>query len=147
MWIFTTRGFYSVVQDASDPNMVVIRARHRDDLVALPFLSAAPDHIIETPQADYPVRVRMQKRIWVEDILPALGEEITYPNFKDAVKKQQGVVRANVYTRVWAELHDLEENRPTTPPRRQRRRKEANGPESYATGRGNALTRNGRRSS
>lgn len=35
MWLITTRGFYSAVEDHSDPDRLLARARAREDLEAL----------------------------------------------------------------------------------------------------------------
>src|SRR5262249_27990171 len=35
MWLITTRGFYSAVQDLDDPNRILVRARAPKDLEAL----------------------------------------------------------------------------------------------------------------
>src|SRR4051794_33024703 len=52
MWVLTTQGFYSVVEDRDDENRVLVRARAREDLEALK--RQIPDlQIYETPPPDH----------------------------------------------------------------------------------------------
>ena len=60
MWVMTTRGFYSVVQDDDDSNTVLVRARVREDLDSLAKIvpSLEPWH---DPVADYDWRARIDR--------------------------------------------------------------------------------------
>ena len=122
MWLFTTRGFYSAVQHREDPRVVLVRARARKDLerlLELPtFTTAKGDprkdnpQILETPKADYPVRILVEKARWAAAMLD-LGDEITYDNFKNAVKdraptKREGYRRSGTYMGVWSQMRKIE---------------------------------------
>lgn len=99
MWVFTDRGFYSVVQDTGDPSMLVVRARAEGDLVAL--REFIPDlEIVELPNRDYEFRAYVERVEW-EAALVELAERIDYSNFKDAVTARQGKPRHDIYLRIW----------------------------------------------
>src|SRR5690349_17537495 len=60
MWLVTTDGFFSAVEDRDDATSVFVRARAREDAQRLAdALSAA---VIETPDADYRFRVRLSRK-------------------------------------------------------------------------------------
>jgi len=82
MWVITTEGFFSAVEDRDDPGAVFVRARVRDDAERL--AAAVGGSVIETPAADYRFRVRTTKREWAA-FVAASAEAIDYYNFKNAV--------------------------------------------------------------
>ncbi len=51
MWITTTRGFFSVLAHCDQPEMVLVRARAREDLESLAEL-IGPLEILVTADAD-----------------------------------------------------------------------------------------------
>lgn len=111
MWLFTTRGFYSVVQDTSDPEgeTLLVRSRTRQDLEALrEFLPAI--EIRETPEHDYRFRVRLPRQVFGVIALN-LVSEIDYPNFKNAVAERQSHERAGIYGDVWVDVLALQRER------------------------------------
>jgi hypothetical protein len=86
MWVFTTGGFISVVQDRDDPKLLVVRARTREHMRA--FLDGCGLHkvsITHYPEADYAFRSWVSHRTFAE-WLAAQAEAIDYENFKDACK-------------------------------------------------------------
>ena len=107
MWVFTTQGFYSVVAHRDDPERVIVRARAREDLEALreqiPSL-----RIFSDAEADYRWRAIVSRAEWVAAVA-LLAASVDYPNFKSAVAERQGVERERVYSRVWAELLELQQ--------------------------------------
>ena len=106
MWLITTQGFYSVVAHRDDPDQLLVRARVRDDLKALREQIPGIE-LTETPEADYRWRAEVSRDKW-QSALVALGEDIDYDNFKNAVGEQQGWVRESVYHRVWDALFTLQ---------------------------------------
>ncbi len=106
MWVVSTRGFFSVVQDDDDPTCVLIRARVRADLDALREIlpTVEPWH---DSAADYAWRARVARSEWAY-ALGVLAGEIDYRNFKNAVAERQGRERAGVYGEVWGVLCDLQ---------------------------------------
>lgn len=107
MWLFTTRGFYSVVQKNTDPDgLLTVRARVKADLDRLKDLlpDAKP---YEQGYSDYPWRIKVSREDWTRAVV-ALTAEVDYHNFKDEVKVKQGAKRASVYSGVWGKLLALE---------------------------------------
>jgi len=107
VWMMTTTGFYSVV-NAGRGN-VQVRARSRDDLVALRRRFGLAQRIKETPHADYPYRVVIPLRTWTACARKLAADVARYKNFKDAVKATDPY-RADVYLRVWYVIRDGMEN-------------------------------------
>jgi hypothetical protein len=119
MWLQTKYGFYSVVEHNDDLQILMVRARSRDDLVNLCELADAvrrdyksasvegfdTDKIVHTPQADYHWRLIVPRQAWMELSL-RLMTEIDYGNFKNAVAKRNRE-RADLYHEVWATLLDI----------------------------------------
>lgn len=111
MWVMTQDGFYSVV--AYDPSrtdghpvegedLVVVRARAREDLEVFGKVA----DIIDSPTADYPFRVVIERTEW-QAYLERAADEIDYTNFKSRVSKRQGHRRHDVYMKVWGALHGI----------------------------------------
>lgn len=106
MWLLTTDGFFSAVEDRDDPTTVFVRARAREDARRLAdVLDAA---VIETPDADYRFRVHLAKVAWASYVADAAAR-IDYDNFKRAVAVRHGQERARVYGEVWSTLLRLQE--------------------------------------
>ena len=106
MWLLTTQGFYSVVAHRDDPDLLLVRARVREDIEALgaQIPSIEP---FEDPAADYRWRAEVTRAEW-EQAMVELARAIDYDNFKDAVSRRQGMEREAVYHRVWRELLRLQ---------------------------------------
>jgi len=107
MWIFTTIGFFSVVEDSEHPDTLKIRARAREDLAALRDGYLPDIEFIETDHTDYRFRAFVRRDEWAH-AAHALAVDIDYPNFKSAVAERQGHKRAGRYTKVWEVMHGLQ---------------------------------------
>jgi hypothetical protein len=105
VWVITTRGFFSAVAHHHLPEMILVRARAREDLEGLGAFIGHLD-IEHTPERDYAYRTVMQREQW-SVALGLLAAEIDYPNFKNAVAECQGDQRADIYHRVWFDLTQL----------------------------------------
>jgi hypothetical protein len=111
MWVFDTRGFYSVVQNRDDPTTVLVRCRDREDAQRLADWLSEDDLPIEvhhTPDADYAYRMVVPRLLFGNYLMSAVMD-LDYGNFKDRVHEVQGQARADVYLDVWATLLDLQE--------------------------------------
>lgn len=84
MWLFTTRGFFSVVAHRDRTDMLLIRARSRDELEQLIQGYGIAARVQSTPRADYPFRIEIPREIFATQVLPLLSMDINYDNFKDA---------------------------------------------------------------
>lgn len=104
MWLFTRRGFYSIVEAPTDPGSTQIRARDREHLESL----GLEREIVHLAGADYPYRVVVPKNVAV-DAISALAQEIDYRNFKDTIDREHG--RRSWFAaschEVWGVLWDL----------------------------------------
>lgn len=105
MWLMTTDGFFSAVEDRDDHEAVFVRTRVRGDAEQLAV--AVGETVLETRSADYRFRVRMTKADWADYVADCAGA-IDYNNFKNAVADRQGWARASVYGEVWATLLRLQ---------------------------------------
>jgi hypothetical protein len=104
MWLFTTHGFYSVVEHHQIKDRLLIRARKREHLAAL-FVD---DKIKHTPERDYHWRVELWKDEW-ELVLMRLNDGLNYTNFKGAVfRKEGGTDYEHALHRVWAIMEALQ---------------------------------------
>ena len=108
MWLFTTIGFFSIVQKPKTSHLTV-RARAKGDLDNLrsrylPELSP----VTSKAGTDYPWRATVTH----EAFAAAVGKmvaDVTYDNFKNQVAKTQGRRRADTYHDVWSALLDLQD--------------------------------------
>ena len=106
MWIMTTRGFYSAVQHREYPTRLIIRARSKEDILALgDLLPDSPPWALES--SDYEWRLDCSVAEWA-GALASMALDIDYPNFKTAVKEVQGPERAAVYMSCWSALLRIE---------------------------------------
>jgi len=106
MWLFTTFGFFSIVEKPWDrkSKTLTVRARVRSDLEALSdrYLSGTT-RIIESPDADYPFRMQVPRSEVIKSWQIIIGD-LKYENFKNAAGKRQGPAREKIYHGVADEL-------------------------------------------
>jgi hypothetical protein len=82
MWLFTKRGFYSIVQKKGGE--FHIRARMKQDLENLKDLAEIKRQVILTRDADYRYRL-VVNQVEVVAALMALAQDIDYSNFKNCI--------------------------------------------------------------
>jgi hypothetical protein len=81
MWIFSQAAYLSVVQDRTNPDMLLVRARVKGDIE-----KHFPDSITtETPDADYLYRANIPRQE-VATAIARIATDIDYSNFKNSVK-------------------------------------------------------------
>jgi len=80
MWVFTNKGFLSIIQDFRDPDTLIVRSRFPDHIQNL-FPGA---RVTKTTSRDYLYRTLLPRQE-VVDVLKKYTEEIDYTNFKDSV--------------------------------------------------------------
>jgi hypothetical protein len=107
MWLVTSIGFFSAVNNPRKSGEVMIRGRVEADLIALKKVIPEMSEITFTTHSDYSVRAFCSKEAWVKG-LAKLGEEMDYTNFKTMIGKRQGHSRASIYMDVWIALKRLE---------------------------------------
>jgi len=104
MWLFTTRGMFSVVR-VPDTDEMQIRARRRSHLENLRAIGLKAK-ILETPDGDYGFRCVVSRAQW-ECVAAVLAREVDYPNFKNAATKC-GAAYARALHDVWARMSELQ---------------------------------------
>ncbi|HEX7615228.1 MAG TPA: hypothetical protein VF554_08105 [Thermoanaerobaculia bacterium] len=115
MWLITTSGFLSIVQNLNSKapdDVLLVRGRVRADLERFADFAArqgARPAVVESPDADYGFRLTTSR-----DALAAFVAErvaaLDYPNFKSEIYKADPV-REKVYEDAWAVLHGLKKVR------------------------------------
>ena len=85
MWVYSSIGFFSIVQHRDLVGVLVVRARVFKDLLRLKKLASLSGDMIETSQADYRYRIFVDSPVERFRIFEVLDESITYPNFKGSV--------------------------------------------------------------
>ena len=111
MWITTTAGFLSVVQNLNSKgpdDALLVRGRVREDLDHFAdFVARYGDRpaVISTPHSDYGYRLTTSREMFAFYLTESVGS-LNYPNFKNKVAKADPV-RAHIYARVWDVLRDL----------------------------------------
>ena len=104
MWLFTTTGFISIVED--DADHLVVRAR--DSFSLSPLAQSYNVEIRSTPTADYPYRIFLSKD-QVKNYLHNQTGLINYKNFKSEVAITRGKKFANALLSVWSAMHEVED--------------------------------------
>jgi len=109
MWVLTTNGFYSAVQHNEKPDILLVRARCKEDLIALKkkYMRNLGE-ITYISNADYPYRAEVSKNQFAEGMRRII-KDITYGNFKSEVARVQGSKRASIYHSVWSVLQRIED--------------------------------------
>jgi hypothetical protein len=107
MWIFTSSGFISAVQDHED-RTIIVRSRDRASLESIS--SQFSSLVIATPLADYPYRLKLnseQLSKWLAD----QASSINYRNFKSEVYAVRGSKFSKTLSKVWSVMHDVEDDK------------------------------------
>lgn len=93
MWLFSQRGFFSIVQNINDPNSLIVRARVSGDIEKYwPHAT-----VIATPDSDYLYRAVLRKEE-VALVIIKMVMDIDYGNFKLSIKDRR---RSPWYATVW----------------------------------------------
>lgn len=108
MWIFTTVGFFSVVNNSQGGGLLV-RARVKGDLDALRkqyMTDLGPT--THSKDRDYPYRAQISHDGYGAG-LQRIAQDIDYTNFKSEVARVQGWPRERLYAKVWGVMYAAEE--------------------------------------
>lgn len=109
MWIFHSGGFISVVAHNEKPDTLLVRARDEGSLLSL--VEATGATLRHTPHADYPCRIELAKRAFIE----WFAEEVSildYTNYKAHMWTERPDFSAALHE-VWATMQSVEEPRVT----------------------------------
>lgn len=106
MWIFTNKGFLSIVAHRAKEDFLLVRAREPGVIEA--FWPKAK--VKETPNADYRYRASIEAE-FVADVLGAeIFEEIDYDNFKDSIPAEKQEYH-DACMSVWWVMKNLQDGR------------------------------------
>ena len=110
MWITTTEGFVSLVQDRENPDVLQVRARDAADIVAN-FPNA---EVFVVAGADYRYRARVNRRE-VADRLAAVVMALDYDShFKDVALERSpaNAQRHSAYYGTWSAMARMQDYPP-----------------------------------
>lgn len=100
MWVFTSRGFFSIVADRNEPRNLLVRARVKGDIE-----SYWPEaDVTKTPDADYLFRASIPRKK-VATVIAEELETIAYDAFKPSVEDKR---RGEYYLAVWNIMFGLQ---------------------------------------
>lgn len=110
MWIFTTGGYVSAVQDKNDPDILVIRARDRQSLETLADGAELVGEverpvIIRGAGTDYPYRLSVSRAAFIAWVAHEITHYLTYKNFKDAAEGALGKPWHDTLSAIWWDTH------------------------------------------
>lgn len=100
MWLFTSKGFVSIVQDHNHKDNLLVRARVKSHLQAL----FPQSKVTETLDSDYRFRCSLHRKL-VEQVVADQVNAIDYWNFKDSVIDPD---YHGACLRVWSSMHQLQ---------------------------------------
>ena len=80
MWIFTQKGFLSIVRHTDKPNALIVRSRFQGHIEKI-FPKA---HVIEDAERDYRFRAELSDKA-VSELIGKLVLGIDYDNFKNSL--------------------------------------------------------------
>lgn len=101
MWVLMNDAFFSVVQHREEKDVLVVRARVREDLIAA--FSVEADSIIESTDSDYRFRIFVTRRELKKALSTYIDDYLDYDNFKGSIHPKDKL-RYSVYMSVWAVL-------------------------------------------
>jgi len=133
MWIFTTFGFFSVVQKPGE-ELLCVRARSAADLDRLRGAYLPGLHPTQVGGGtDYPYRAHVDRTEFA-GCLADIVRDLSYPNFKSAVSNESGHERGHTYHKVWAALCAVENEHDAAPVAKAPKHKPPPGVERLAYG-------------
>ena len=110
MWLVTTEGFISLVQDREDPSVLQVRARLPEDISAN-FQGA---EVFVAPGADYRYRARMPRRNVAEALAEAITKLDYTSHFKDVALERSpaNAARYTAYYDTWSAMARMQDFAP-----------------------------------
>lgn len=104
MWLFASNAFLSIVQDPSDTNTLIVRARREGDIETL-----FPDaEVFRRCERDYLFRAFISREV-VAKAAADYVMQLSYTNFKNSVRDRD---YHDACTSVWHTMSNLQETPP-----------------------------------
>jgi len=110
MWIATTQGFVSIVQDREYPGVLLVRARVPEDISAN-FPGA---EVFVAPGADYRYRARLPRKDVAEALAAAVTKVDYTSHFKDVALERSPANEARhaAYYGTWSAMARMQDYAP-----------------------------------
>jgi len=128
MWIFTSAGFVSAVEDTTDENRVFVRARDKSSLETMikaielagnaefedtgkrnPDLDISEIKFLTKKYSDYPHRVNISKATLAKWLEFEVLNYLKYSNFKDALTAVRGEEWHDAAMNVWTSMLQVQD--------------------------------------
>lgn len=101
MWLFSQRGFFSIVQHRDKPHILIVKARMRGDIEKY-----WPDAVIERNEDfDYLYRTELYRH-QVEPVILKMIQDVDYASFKGSLEDKR---RYLWYVQLWEVLCLMQE--------------------------------------
>lgn len=117
MWVFTTAGFVSAVEDREDSTRVVVRSRDRESLETVAAgievtygESDLVENILVDAGTDYQYRVSVLKVDFGNYLLHEVLNYLDYSNFKNALEDSRGPEWASTALEVWGAVREISDH-------------------------------------
>jgi hypothetical protein len=108
MWIMTTGGFYSAVQESKDAGLLSVRTRDRESaqtaVDTIEMLLGEVCEIRAGEGTDYPYRFTVSREHFAQWLAHEVSEYLTYTNFKSAAKESRGEDWEKALMQVWVSM-------------------------------------------
>lgn len=110
MWIVTTNGFVSVVEDRADPDLLQVRARVPEDITA----TIPGAKVFTLPGSDYRYRARVNRQSVARVVAKAVRDIDYTSHFKDAAiaASPPNPERYSAYYGTWTALAEMQDYAP-----------------------------------
>ena len=102
MWLYTNKGFLSVVENFHDKTQLLVRSRFDGDIETF-FPNA---EVLVDAGTDYKYRAFVPREEVVEAVKSYVESELRYFNFKNSVKDYD---RLPAYHKVWHNMCDAQD--------------------------------------
>lgn len=100
MWLFSQKGFFSIVEHKDDPDLLLVRSRVKGDIEKY-----WPTAIVkENAGSDYRFRAFLP-RFEVVDKVAKMVHDINYPDYKESVADME---RIPWYVDVWSTMSSMQ---------------------------------------
>ena len=101
MWLYTNKGFLSVVEDFHDKTQLLVRGRFDGDIEV--FFPKA--EVLVDAGTDYKYRAFIPREEVAKAVKSYIESELHYSNFKSSVKDSD---RLLAYHKVWSNMYEAQ---------------------------------------
>lgn len=108
MWIFSTAGFFSIIEDSDDPSRVEVRSRAKISLLfmidTLAQLNPLEEHHPKVTRSggDYPYCINIKKTQLADWARQEIMEYVNYDDFAEKMLHERGPQYRDVLLECWA---------------------------------------------